>query len=71
MAEQSIGALWRKEKNGNEYFTGNVEIEGIKHPIVIFANKYKDGMENRPDFKIFPSKPKEEKPPVDGSDVPF
>lgn len=70
MAEKDIGALWlRESKNGNKYMSGVVEIDGQKHPIVIFKNKYKE-QEKHPDYRIFPSQPRG----VQGEfkdDVPF
>lgn len=53
--EKSIGALWvNKEK---QYMKGSVEIDGVKHDIVIFRNTYKKE-DKHPDYKIFKSRPK-------------
>lgn len=76
MAEKSVGALWSKKSGkGADFFTGNIEIEGVKHPIVVFYNAKKD-KENQPDWHIYHSKPREERENVvpddlDPSDVPF
>lgn len=56
--DKPIGALWSKTSGkGTDFFTGNVEIDGIKTDIVIFKNDKGDN-EKRPDYKIYVSKPK-------------
>jgi len=58
--DKPIGALWSKTSSkGTAFFTGNVEIDGIKTDIVIFKNDKGDN-EKRPDFKIYKSKPKDD-----------
>lgn len=53
-----IGALWSKiAKNGYEYFSGYVEINGEKHQIVIFENPRKGDGEKYPVFRIYESRP--------------
>ena len=59
-----MGVLWEKEKNGKRFMTGNITVDGVEHKIVLFSNNKRAG-KNDPDFQIFPSKPREEKPPVD------
>jgi uncharacterized protein (DUF736 family) len=49
--ENKIGALWLKEKNGKKYFSGQVEINGEKHNIVVFKNTYKQE-EKHPDYNV-------------------
>jgi hypothetical protein len=61
MAENSIGGLWIKESPKGKFFSGQIEIDGKKTSIVIFKNSYKE-QEKHPDYKIFLSKPREEKP---------
>lgn len=64
--KKDIGALWeRQSKNGLSYLTGFVEVDGKKHEIVLFKNK-KDGVDKRPDWRIYPSEKRE-----GGSDIPF
>ena len=60
MAEQSIGALWVKEGKKGKYFTGVVELGDRKVKVVVFKNGYKD-KENQPDWRIFESKPMEQR----------
>lgn len=61
MAEQqqqntSLGALWgKKTKNNDDYYTGNVEINGQKVKIVVFQNKRKNN-ESSPDLIIYESR---------------
>jgi uncharacterized protein (DUF736 family) len=55
--QQSCGALWKNtSKKGEVYLSGNVEIDGVKHKIVVFKNTYKDD-EKKPDYRIYPSQP--------------
>lgn len=57
---ESIGALWENEgKNGTKYLSGNVEIDGKKHPIVVFKNTYKQPGEKSPDWRILPKQQKQ------------
>ena len=68
----------RKDKNGNPFFTGNIQIGNEKHKIVGFMNKPKTNP-RAPDIKIMlssPAAPHQEKsdpaPPMDESDIiPF
>lgn len=58
--KKDIGALWVKtSKNGVEYMSGKIEIDGVTHELTIFANKYKDS-DNKPTWKIYPSEPRGE-----------
>ncbi len=55
----SIGALWIKEKNNKKYMSGVIEINGEKINIVVFKNSYKK--ENKhPDYRILRSRPQSE-----------
>jgi uncharacterized protein (DUF736 family) len=70
---ESIGALWLNEaKDGKKYMSGVVTIDGTDHKIVVFRNNYKEE-EKHPDYKIYPSKPRDGAPVNDKSDdsVPF
>ena len=50
---KSIGALWQKKtKTGDDFFTGNVEINGKKTDIIIFFSRNKK-KSNYPDALIF------------------
>ncbi len=61
------GALWiatdrdsgepRKDKNGNKFFNGNIDIDGAQHKVVAFINKPKDNP-RAPDIKIMLSNKK-------------
>jgi len=65
--EKSIGALWQKESKNGIYYSGTIEIEGKKIPIVAFKNSYKQE-DKHPDFKIFIKKenPKQNSSNPDG-----
>lgn len=53
MNRESIGALWKcTSKKGTRYSQGSIEIDGVKHKIVIFANGYKKE-DNQPDALIY------------------
>jgi uncharacterized protein (DUF736 family) len=48
-----MGALWKKtNKNNKKYLSGYVEIDGKKHPVVIFSNEYKKE-EKHPQFIVY------------------
>ena len=54
MAERSIGGLWtRKDRNGNKYLSGVIEINDQKHQIVVFHNTRKQEGEKTPDARIY------------------
>lgn len=59
MAEnnEKLGALWAKAGSKGQYFTGEIEIGGVKTRIVCFENGYKDD-EKKPDFIIYKSIPR-------------
>jgi len=53
---KELGALWIKtSKKGVQYMSGMIEIEGVKHAIVCFANK--KSKDTQPDYKIMPNQP--------------
>ena len=55
MAERNIGGIWsKKSQKGEEYLSGSIEIEGVKHRFVAFKNKYKKS-DNHPDYTIMPA----------------
>lgn len=57
--KKDCGALWlNTAKSGTKYMSGVVEIDGVKHKIVVFKNNYKKD-EKQPDYRIFPSEPRE------------
>jgi hypothetical protein len=55
MADDKIGALWIKEKDGKVYMTGDVN--GVQ--VVVFRNTYKAEGSREPDWRVFKSKPRE------------
>ena len=61
--KKNIGAFWLKtSKAGNKFMSGNIEIKGEKHEIVVFENTHKT-QENQPDYKIYLSEKKKESKP--------
>lgn len=52
--EKSIGALW--DKKG--WFSGNIEVDGVKIPFVVFKNQRKT-QDKHPDYIIMKPKPRE------------
>lgn len=57
MEKEKLGALWVKSGPKGDFFTGEVEIDGVKTKLVIFQNGFKDS-EKKPDWIIFKSQPK-------------
>jgi uncharacterized protein (DUF736 family) len=57
---KDIGALWlkRSEKNGTQYFSGKVVVNGVTQEIVIFKNDFKK-QPKHPDYRIYPSQPRQ------------
>lgn len=68
MAGNKLGALWGPNQYGG--FTGNIEIDGKKIDIILFANKSKKS-EKSPDFDILVRQPKAQTGTVDIGDIPF
>lgn len=69
MSEQKkdIGALWmRTSGKGTKFLSGFLELDGKKHEIIAFAND-KGGNEKRPDYRIYPSEPRQ----GSGESIPF
>lgn len=56
--DDKLGALWFKTGTKGDYFSGEIEIGGTKHKLVVFANGFKDA-ENKPDWIIYKSRPRE------------
>ena len=60
MNNRDIGALWSKtSKAGRDYMTGTIEINGVRHELVLFKNDRKT-KDNQPDWQIFPREPRPE-----------
>ena len=54
MADKSIGAIWTAGEDKKFSFSGSIDLpDGTKLKIVVFENDYKEGIANRPDFKIY------------------
>ncbi len=61
-----IGALWYKESKDNEdknqdegkedYFTGEVTVNGVEQKIIVFRNNFKD-IDKKPDWRIYLREP--------------
>ena len=71
MENKNMGALWLKTSdNGKKYMSGVVEIDGVKHQIVVFKNDHKNA-DTHPDYKIYPSKKREPKEDDNDGTSPF
>lgn len=55
--ENELGALWTKQGKKGQYFSGYVEVDGQKIPIVVFSNSKKSS-EKQPDYTILKSEGK-------------
>ena len=53
-----LGCLWAKTSARGEYFTGSIEIDGVKHAIVVFKNTSKRS-DKAPDWRILKSQPRQ------------
>jgi uncharacterized protein (DUF736 family) len=61
---KNVGALWTKQdKQGREYYSGNVEINGVKLPITVWANDRKAPDSKQPDYNIQHLQEVEDAPP--------
>jgi len=49
--EEELGALWKRQSERGEYFTGSVTLDGVKTEVVVFPNGYKRS-DKHPDFRI-------------------
>lgn len=50
---KNVGGLWTKtDKTGREYYSGNVEINGVKLPITVWPNDRKPEGSKQPDYHI-------------------
>ena len=55
--DDKLGALWQKTSAKGDYFSGEVEINGVKQKVVVFANGFKND-EKQPDWIIYKSQPR-------------
>lgn len=54
-----IGALWiRETRGGGQHMTGEVEIDGRKHRIVVFKNGYRTEENRQPHYTIYKDTPR-------------
>ena len=62
-----MGAAWVKtSKKGDKFFSGQIEIGGVKTQFVMFKNSYKKEGSKQPDWVMYKSEPKTNDP---GEDV--
>lgn len=47
-----LGVLWEKSGRNGTYFTGSLEIDGTKYPVVVFKNGNKKDGSKAPDWRI-------------------
>lgn len=51
---KEIAALWKKtDKNGNEFFSVKVKLDGKEVNLNFFKNRAKEEGSNQPDFKAY------------------
>jgi len=77
MNKVTSGALWEKTTSkGDPYFSGTVEIDGVKYSVAFFKNSYKKE-DKHPDYKTIADKPvtggetQFKKDPASDPDMPF
>ena len=70
--ENNIGALWKKENEKGEFFTGYIKLDNDeKIKIVVFKNNYKN-KDTQPDYQILKAKEQKQdiqEDKIDGNDV--
>jgi hypothetical protein len=68
--EKSVGGLWIKKGKSGQFMSGEIDMNGIaeqtsepteKIRIVVFKNDRKKEGEKYPDYRIYLSKPKEDR----------
>lgn len=65
--DRSIGALWAKSSKRGMYFSGMIEVDGKKIPLVVFQNNRKS-KPNQPDYHIMVAQPMGSRAPVEEVD---
>jgi len=70
---REMGAFWTKNGPKGKYLTGHVEVDelGIKQKVkvVVFPNRHKNN-DRSPDYVIYKSEMKKEKPQEDKEQLP-
>lgn len=62
---KSIGGLWaRTSAKGTDFFSGSIEIEGVKHEFLAFKNNFKEDGDKKPDYTLQLSVPREQSAPA-------
>jgi uncharacterized protein (DUF736 family) len=80
--ENELGALWLKTSaQGKKFMSGRLTLEGGSVvDVVVFKNEYKSAGDNKPDYRVYKSQPREgwgsQKPRGDNfadldDDIPF
>lgn len=70
MKNEKLGALWENNGPKGKYYTGEVEVDGVKVKVVCFPNGYKE-TDRHPDLIIYKSRPKNETPEEHTEIEPF
>lgn len=67
-SKRDIGALWKRESATQKYLSGYVKVDelGIERElkVIVFSNKNKKDNAKAPDYRVYLSVPKEEKPAI-------
>lgn len=50
--KKDVGAIWVKSGQYGDYLSIQVEINGQKHNLVAYPNKYKEAGDKKPDYRI-------------------
>lgn len=54
--EPELGALWIREGKAGKYLSIKLELNGKEINLVGFKNRFKEGNDNRPDYRLYNSK---------------
>jgi uncharacterized protein (DUF736 family) len=77
--QDELGALWLKTSGaGMKFMGGKITIGDRTEEVVVFKNQYKEQGDNKPDYRVYRSKPREGAPPPNrdwakelSDDIPF
>tara|TARA_Y100000356_G_scaffold133493_1_gene140674 strand:- start:162 stop:422 length:261 start_codon:yes stop_codon:yes gene_type:complete len=58
--DRKIGAFWINQTSNGQYLLGSIEIDGKKHPISLYANKFHQENTKRPHYVAYANFSKEE-----------
>lgn len=52
MALAKVGALWIRENEKGKFWTGEIDLNGVKARVLVFVNRDKIPNSKQPDYRI-------------------